>query len=33
MTALRREVEALKTRHEGHEDDVLALLDGPAGKR
>lgn len=29
---LRREVETLKTRHEGHQDDVLALLDGPGSK-
>lgn len=28
---LRREVDKLKTRHEGNQDDVLALLDGPAG--
>jgi len=27
---LRREVDQLKTQHEGHQDDVLALLDGPA---
>lgn len=31
-SVLRREVDALKTRHEGHQDDVLALLDGPTGK-
>ncbi len=29
---LRREVEQLKTKHVGPEDDVLALLDGPTGK-
>lgn len=29
---LRREVDQLKTQHEGHQDDVLAVLDAPAGK-
>jgi len=29
---LRREVEKLKAQHVGPDDDVLALLDGPAGK-
>lgn len=29
---LRREMDALKTKHVGPEDDVLAVLDGPTGK-
>lgn len=32
VSQLKREVDSLKTRHVGPEDDVIALLDGPAGK-
>ena len=32
VSQLKREVDALKSKHVGPEDDVLALLDGPAGK-